>query len=109
MRQKLHISNSSSVTTACIPMSATGATNGFSDYERERASRIAFNKERLRSSGLEDVVVALSRPNQSTKAPAKRKEKGVVLAVREQPPRNVKQHLAQKVHAQLYMLNIILA
>jgi len=28
------------------------------------------------------------------------------LPVRAQPPRNVKQHLAQKVHAQLNMLNL---
>jgi len=86
-------------------MSARPATDGLSEYERDRAARIASNKERLRSSGLEDLVVAMSRP----KAPSKRKEKGVVLAVREQPPRNVKQNLAQKVHAQLYMLKIILA
>ena len=85
-------------------MSATPATDGLSEYERDRAAQIAFNKERLRSSGLADAVVALSRPKQPTKAPPKRKEKGVVAPVRAQPPRTVKQHSAQKVHAQLNML-----
>ena len=85
-------------------MSATGASNGLSDYERDREARMASNQERLRSSGLADAVVALSRPKKSTQAPPKRKEKGVVAPVRAQPPRTVKQHSAQNVHAQLNML-----
>ena len=63
------------------------------EYERDREARMASNQERLRSSGLEHVVIAMSRPQQSTKAPPKRKEKGVAQAVRNQPHRNVKQNV----------------
>ena len=74
-------------------MSATPATDELSEYERARAARIACNQERLRSSGLAHVVIAMSRPQQSTKAPPRRKEKGVAQAVRNQPHRNVKQNV----------------
>ena len=72
-------------------MSATGARNGLTEYERDREARMASNQERLRSSGLAHVVIAMSRPQQSTKAPPKRKEKGVVAPVRAQPPREASQ------------------
>ena len=85
-------------------MSATGARNGLTEYERDREARMASNQERLRSSGLAGAVVALSRPKQPSKAPPQRKEKGVVAPVRAQPPRTVKQHSTIQVHAQLNML-----